>query len=109
MNIEKGIWALPRELSKYEEISAERSWDIVSSKAREYLERGTEFSSWIQSQKYKVSDITEKSIMIERLDSEKAQKITPGQIEKAIRRLNAAGGATGRRTLNYTVAIETAL
>ena len=27
VNIEKGIWALPRELSKYE-ISAERSWDI---------------------------------------------------------------------------------
>ena len=109
VNIEKGTWALPRELSKYEEINPERSWNIVSSKAREYLEQGTEFSSWIQSQKYKVSDITEKSIMIERLDSDKAQKITPGQIEKAIRRLNAAGGATGRRTLNYTVAIETAL
>ena len=43
------------------------------------------------------------------LIQKKHKKSTPGQIEKAIRRLNAAGGATGRRTLNYTVAIETAL
>ena len=67
---------------------------ILEFEGAEIAEQRTEFSSWIQSQKYKVSDITEKSIMIERLDSEKAQKITPGQIEKAIRRLNAAGGAT---------------
>ena len=109
VNIEKGVWALPRELSIYEEIDAKRSWDVVSSRAREYLEGGVEFSSWIQTQRYKISDMTEKSIIVERLDSDKPQKITPGQIEKAIKRLNAAGGASGRRTLNYTVAIETAL
>lgn len=109
VNIEKGIWALPRELSEYEEIDSDKSWDIVSSKAQEYLNRGTKFSSWIQSKNYRISNIKDTSIIIERLDSDKPQKITKGQIEKAIKRLNAAGGASGRRTLNYTVAIETAL
>lgn len=109
VNIEEGIWSLPRELSVYEEIDAQRSWDVVCSKAQEYLNAGTEFSSWIQTQRYKISDVSESAIEVERLDSNSPQRITSGQITKAIQRLNAAGGSSGRRTLNYTVAIETAL
>jgi hypothetical protein len=109
VNIEEGVWALPRELSIYEEIDADQSWKIVCSNAQNYLEQGTEFSSWIQTQRYKISEVSESAIEIDRLDSNSPQRITPGQIEKAINRLNAAGGSSGRRTLNYTVAIETAL
>jgi hypothetical protein len=109
VNIEKGVWALPRELSIYGEIDAEQSWEVVRSNAQEYLGQNTEFSSWIQKQRYKISDVSATAIEVARLDSNKSQKITSSQIERAIRRLNAAGGSSGRRTLNYTVAIETAL
>ena len=109
VNIEEGVWALPRELSSYEEIDVENSWNVISEAANNHLDTGIEFSSWIQSQRYRISDVSKSSIIVDRLDSNKPVKITPGQIEKAIQRLNAAGGSSGRRTLNYTVAIETAL
>ena len=109
VNINEGIWALPRELSSYEEIDVENSWDLIRDAAKHHLNSGIEFSSWIQSQRYKISNVSDSSIVVERLDSNKPVNITPGQIERAIQRLNAAGGSSGRRTLNYTVAIETAL
>ena len=109
INIAIGTWSLPRELSEYEKIDEHKSWDIFYKNAKKYYSENKIFYSWIKKQKYSINSIARDSIEIERLDSNKSQKITSGQIKRAIQRLNAAGGSTGRRTLNYTVAIETAL
>jgi hypothetical protein len=55
VNIEEGVWALPRELSSYEKIDVENSWNVISEAAKNHLDTGIEFSSWIQSQRYRIS------------------------------------------------------
>lgn len=89
------------------ELDAGQAWHKVL--ARAVRETNTEFDSVSQGARYKISDIVPSKITIARLDADKSETISASEVEKAIGRLNAAGGVLGRRTIHYTVAKETAI
>jgi len=53
--------------------------------------------------------VFEEKITIIRLNSPAPESLSRGEVERAIVRLNAAGGKVGRRTIHYTVAKEVAI
>ena len=105
-NVVQGEWALPSpDPSRH--IDPDAAWDVVVAAAKG--QRGQVFTSPGHDRRYRVGEVTAARIQIERLDASKPSVLTPGVVRRAVVALNATGGRAGVRTLNYTVAIETAI
>jgi hypothetical protein len=64
------------------------------------------YASTQYGQRYRILSVTDRQIVVDRLDSAAREKLSAGEVERGIRYLNAAGGRLGRRTVHYTVAKE---
>jgi predicted HNH restriction endonuclease len=95
----------------YTPLSWELVWENILHNAGKYLANGTDISSKIQERSYKVKEITAKrdKISITRIQTNSFEKITKAHIQKGIQNLNSCGGKVARRTVHYTVAIESAI
>jgi hypothetical protein len=85
------------------------SWAVIADAAERSAASGEIFASVQRGVRYRIGAVSPERITIARVDANEAAVLTRGEAEKAIARLNAAGGKAGRRTLNYTVAKETAI
>lgn len=95
----------------YTPLSWELVWENILHNAEKHLANGTEIRSKIQAKSYRVKEITAKrdNIFITRAQTNSDEKIKKAHIQKGIQNLNSCGGRLARRTVHYTVAIESAI
>ena len=108
VNASHDQWRLPTP-NPDTELLASQAWPKVKAAAGVAKDDGTGFSSEVKEVRYRIVDVGDSKITINRIDANKPETISETEVTKAIGRINAAGGATGRRTLHYTVAKETAI
>ncbi|PAP75076.1 HNH endonuclease [Rubrivirga marina] len=105
-NVAPGYWTVARPDAE-RHVDPDRAWAEVVAAARRSV--GDVFESPSRGRRYRVSGADDGRITIDRLDASKAETLSPVEVRRAVVALNAAGGRTGARTLNYTVTKETAL
>lgn len=101
-------WRLPSP-DPTRQLDPAASWTVIVDAAARSASSGEIFVSVQRGVRYRIDAVSPERITIARVDANEAAVLTRGETEKAIARLNAAGGSAGRRTLNYTVAKETAI
>lgn len=85
------------------------AWNLIEANAKKAMLTNTIWCSLIEIASYKLIEVTDNYLLIQRLDGGKEQKLTKGKIVKAAEKLLEAGGKIKRRTLiSPTVAEETA-
>jgi hypothetical protein len=111
INIAKGMWALPRELTEYEKIDEENCWSLFSRMARIYYSEKKEIYSERSGLNYLITEITNDFVKIVwsqlRNGSHKFAKINPKHVISSIKKINAAGGKVGVGSLINVISIET--
>jgi hypothetical protein len=105
-NVREGLWSLPTSNPELR-LDPETSWDLFVQAAR--VSDNAVFSSPTQGRRYRVLEADRTAVTIERVDGSEPARITPGELVQAAIYVNAGGGRTGLRTVNYTVAKETAI
>lgn len=105
-NVAPGSWALPRP-DPDRHVDPEGAWGEVAAEAGARV--GEVFESLERGQRYRVRGVGGGRVVVDRLDGSKPATLSAGEVRRAVVALNAAGGRTARRTLNYTVAKETAV
>jgi hypothetical protein len=108
VNIAHDAWRLPTPDARFG-IDESNAWEEVRSAAEKALAHGVVYRSTKQEQRYRVIEVGPARLLIERLDSPAPETVTAGEVQLAVRYLNAAGGRAGRRTLSYTVAKEVSI
>lgn len=104
-------YSSPISVESYTPSSWELVWENILHNAEKYLANGTKISSKIQERSYIVKEIASKrdKVFITRVQTNSQEKITKAHIQKGIQNLNSCGGKVARRTVHYTVAIESAI
>lgn len=108
VNIQHNAWRLPSPDPRHS-LDASVAWPEVHRAALKALADESEFTSTKQAHRYRITAVAPDRITIQRLDSPGPEKLTTGEVTRAIRYLNAAGGRVGRGTLMHTVAKEVTL
>lgn len=87
----------------------EEAWEIIKRNAEKAFQANTIWCSLVEVAPYKLLDVTDDYLLIQRLDGGNNQKLTEGKVKKAATKLLENGGTIKRRTLiSPTVAEETA-
>jgi|GEM_PF-2243452 len=105
VNVGRNAWRLPTPDSRHQ-LDEKQAWPLVRAAAEGELRNPTPFSSTQTGQRYRIIDVSERQIVIDRLDSPGQATVSAGEVERGIRYLNVAGGRLGRRAMHYTVAKE---
>jgi len=108
VNIERNAWRFPTPDPRLR-LDEKQAWQLVVQAAEEELQNPTPFSSTQLGQRYRILAVSEKQIVIDRLDAPGQTTLSANEVERGIRYLNAAGGRLGRRTVHHTVAKEVAI
>lgn len=108
VNVERELWRLPTPNPRLT-LRVDAAWEDVRTAAEKAQAHAVVYESTQKGQRYRVRDVAESRIVVERLDSAAAEPVTEGDAQRAVRYLNAAGGRIGRRTLHNTVAKEVSL
>lgn len=101
-------YCLPIASQDYTLLQADAFWQNVVANAREYSTAGIGFCSPILRHGYRIGNVDGDSIEVIRLDSDKSATLKKAHVAKGIQNLNSCAGVVGRRTVNYTVALEAA-
>ena len=105
-NVAKGAWPTARP-APARHVDPDRAWAAVRDAA--LAGAGNTFESPTRCQRYRVGAVEGRRVEVDRLDGSKPATLSAHEVQAAAVAINAAGGRTGRRTLHYTVAKETAL
>ena len=85
------------------------AWPVVHRAADKALAHGSVFMSTKQEHRYRIAAVGTSRIDVQRLDSPGPETLTAGDVTRAAKYLNAAGGRIGRRALSHTVAKEVSI
>lgn len=108
VNVARNAWRLPSP-DPQRRLDESQAWQLVRAAAENELGQPSEFESTMRGQRYRVASVTDRQIVIDRLDSPARETLSSTEVERAVRYLNSAGGRLGRRAAHYTVAKEVAL
>jgi hypothetical protein len=108
VNATRNAWRLPTP-DPATALDATTAWPQVRQAAERALHEETPLRSTQRGHRYQIIAVSEDRIMIRRLDSHAPESVSRGEVERAVVRVNAAGGRVGRRTVHYTVAKEVAI
>lgn len=108
VNFAYDAWRLPTP-HPYSELDETSAWEEVRNAGEKALAHGVVYQSTKQGHRYRVMEAGSARLLIERLDSPGPEKVTAGEVQRAARYLNAAGGRVGRQTLSRTVAKEVSI
>lgn len=108
VNAEHDRWRLPTP-DPSRQVDVARAWDVVRVAAIAARDNGAVIRSVSQEKRYRIRTVESDRIELDRLDANKPESLSRGEVERCLGFLNAAGGSVGRRCLHYTVAKETAL
>jgi hypothetical protein len=90
-------------------LDVEAAWPLVRETAKRLAATGETFESTKRAARYRIAKIDDDRVTINRLDANESATLSEAEVRRAVVKLNAAGGVTRRRTIDYTVAKETAL
>lgn len=108
-NHKRGWWRVAPGPEPGRALDVFSAWPVLKDAALQAAASGMEFQSPVRKRRYQIGIVDSKSIEVVRLDSPKPGVLGRSAVERAVARLNAAGGVTGVGTLINTVALETAL
>ena len=108
VNIQRNAWRLPSPNPEFH-LEESAAWPIVRRAAEKEYAHASIFMSTKHEHRYRVAEVGTSRIEIERLDSPGPETLTAGDVTRAAKYLNAAGGRLGRRTVSHTVAKEVAI
>lgn len=108
VNHKPGFWRLPTP-NKEVHLDAAISWELIKQSAHKAQTATSTWHSPKDKKLYKIQSISDNEIVVLRHSKSTTDRLTQSDVERAIVSINAAGGVAGRRTLNYTVAIEAAM
>jgi|SRR5690606_25475771 len=87
----------------------EEAWEIIKRNAEKAIHANTTWCSLVEFAPYKLINVTDDYLLIQRVNGGENQKLTKGKVRKAAEKLLTAGGTIKRSTLiSPTVAEETA-
>ena len=94
--------------SRIHAASIDACWQKIIANAMEYSAQGVEFHSPKLRQRYRIGNVDGDSIEVIRLDSDESTILKQAHVLKGVQNLNSCAGVVARRTVNYTVALESA-
>lgn len=102
-------YCLPIVSHDYMPLQLDACWQKIVANAMEYSAQGVEFHSPKLRQRYRIGNVDDDSIEVIRLDSDESTILKQAHVLKGVQNLNSCAGVVARRTVNYTVALESAI